>query len=254
MRKEILKKLNKFLEEFEHKDDVEGVLVCGSFVTGHPNKHSDLDVHLLLNKKCKYRERGNRIVDGLLIEYFANTKRQILAYMRDDYQKIRPMSQTQFVTGEIVFDKTGELQTLKNEATKQLKREYEDLDVTPNGQKLYGVWDDMDDLQSILEEGRADFDFVYYYKLDRLLSCLFRTMKIPYNVKTIYGHLTSPVTRKKYLLKEIKDKRIRELVKTAIVENVRQKRLDAFVALSKMILEKYAFDIAKFSLKSDEEV
>ena len=79
-------------------------------------------------------------------------------------------------------------------------------------------------------------------------------MKIPYNVKTIYGHLTSPVTRKKYLLKEIKDKRIRELVKTAIVENVRQKRLDAFVALSKMILEKYAFDIAKFSLKSDEEV
>ena len=174
--------------------------------------------------------------------------------MRDDYQKIRPMSQTQFVTGEIVFDKTGELQTLKNEATKQLKREYEDLDVTPNGQKLYGVWDDMDDLQSILEEGRADFDFVYYYKLDRLLSCLFRTMKIPYNVKTIYGHLTSPVTRKKYLLKEIKDKRIRELVKTAIVENVRQKRLDAFVALSKMILEKYAFDIAKFSLKSDEEV
>ena len=46
MRKEILKKLNKFLEEFEHKDDVEGVLVCGSFVTGHPNKHSDLDVHL----------------------------------------------------------------------------------------------------------------------------------------------------------------------------------------------------------------
>lgn len=254
MKKEIAKKLETFLQGFEHKEDVVGVLVCGSYVTGHPNKHSDLDVHLILNKKCKYRERGNRIVDGLLIEYFANTKRQILAYFADNYKQIRPMSQTQFVTGEIFFDKNGEVEALKKEAKKQLEKDYQDLDTTPNGQRLYGVWDDMDDLQAVLEEGREDFDFVYYYKLDRLLSCLFRTLKMPYNVKTIYGQLTSPVTRKKYLLKEIKDKKLKMLVQTAIVEENKQKRLQAFTELSQMILTKYNFDISKFSFKSDEEV
>ena len=254
MKKEIVKKLETFLADFEHKDDVVGVLVCGSYVTGHPNAHSDLDVHLLLNKKCKYRERGNRIVDGLLIEYFANTKRQVLAYFKEDYKNLRPMSQTQFATGEILFDKTGEIEQLKKEAEKQLGKEFADLKVEPSPLTLYGLWDSMDDLQAILEEDRADFDFVYFCKLDRLLACLYRKMRLPYNTKTVYGQLVDKTVRKKYLLKEIKDKNLRALLQTAIVEEDRQKRLQAFTALCEMILKEYDFDISKFSFKSDEDV
>ena len=105
-------KLNKFIDNFEYIDDVIGILVCGSYITGSPSKHSDLDVHLILDDKVDYRQRGNKIVDGLLIEYFANPKRQIRKYFKDDYNNIRPMSQTQFITGKIILDKTGDVKKL----------------------------------------------------------------------------------------------------------------------------------------------
>ena len=120
-------KLNKFIDSFEYIDDVVGILVCGSYITGSPTKHSDLDVHLLLNDKVKYRVRGNKIVDGLLIEYFANPKSQIKKYFKEDYKNVRPMSHTQFITGKIIMDKTGDLKKLKEEAKKMLKKNYEDI-------------------------------------------------------------------------------------------------------------------------------
>lgn len=91
-------KLNKFLEEFEYKTDIIGVLVCGSYITGSLNSHSDLDVHILLRYNAGYRQRGNKIVDGLLIEYFANTEDHIKEYFEEDIKRFRLMSQTQFVT------------------------------------------------------------------------------------------------------------------------------------------------------------
>ena len=108
-------KLNKFLENWEYMNDTIGILVCGSYITGNPSTHSDLDVHIILNENVNYRERGNKIVDGLLIEYFANPAKQIREYFKDDYTNVRPMSQTQFITGKILLDKTGEVKALKEE-------------------------------------------------------------------------------------------------------------------------------------------
>ena len=64
--------LKKFLKNWENKKEVVGAIVCGSYITGNPSNHSDIDIHLLLSSKTKWRERGNVIIDGILIEYFAN--------------------------------------------------------------------------------------------------------------------------------------------------------------------------------------
>ena len=80
------RKLDLFLADFEYADDVVGVLVCGSYITGNPTSHSDLDVHIVLDNKVDYRERGNKIVDGLLIEYFANPSKQIFRYFDEDFK------------------------------------------------------------------------------------------------------------------------------------------------------------------------
>ena len=254
MDKEILRKLNLFLADYENKNDVVGVLVCGSYVTGHPNAHSDLDVHLLLRNNVGYRERGNRIVEGLLVEYFANTKQQILAYFKKDYANISPMSQTQFATGEIIVDKTGEIAELKTLATQQLVKKYADLDTTPSQLTLYAIWDSLDDLQSILEEGREDFDFIYYNKLNNLLGVYFKTIKTPYNCKTIMGHLTSEIVRNKYLLDEIEDEKMAKLIKICVLEKDRNIRMKAFAEIANDLLCKGGFEIDKFTFKSKEDV
>jgi hypothetical protein len=254
MEQEIINKLNTFLDNFEHKDDVVGCLACGSFVTGNPNSHSDLDVHLILKDSCDYRERGNRIIDGLLVEYFANTKRQILAYFDDDYKSISPMSHTQFLTGEIVFDKTGEIKELKEIAAAQMAKRYEDISASVSGLGLYAIWDSLDDLESMYEDVRSDFEFVYFNRLNMLLKTYFWTQKTPYNLKSILGHIDSETTRRKYLLEEIKDEELKSLIKTCITDRDRKNKLHAFRAIANRLLQENNFDIATFSFKSREDI
>lgn len=57
-----------FLQEWENKDYVIGAIACGSYITGRPTKHSDIDLRIILNDEINWRERGNKIVNGFLIE------------------------------------------------------------------------------------------------------------------------------------------------------------------------------------------
>jgi predicted nucleotidyltransferase len=61
-------KLDIFTKDFEHMPSVIGILVCGSYITGSPTNHSDLDVHMVLDNSVNFRESGNKVIDGLLIE------------------------------------------------------------------------------------------------------------------------------------------------------------------------------------------
>ena len=67
----------------------------------------------MLDERVGYRERGNRIIDGLLIEYFANPPKQILKYFDEDIREKSLMCQTQFATGKIIMDKTGDVAASK---------------------------------------------------------------------------------------------------------------------------------------------
>ena len=67
--------LTVFLEEWKNREDVIGAIVCGSYVTGNPSLHSDIDVHIILSDKVNWRTRGNVVVNNYLIEYFVNPPR-----------------------------------------------------------------------------------------------------------------------------------------------------------------------------------
>jgi len=126
---------------------VVGALVCGSYVTGHPSERSDIDVHIILLNDVTWRERGNQIIDGFLIEYFANPPGQIRHYFQDDFNKHRTMSMVRFQTGEISFDYTGIIKELKLEAYGWLKKNYETINETVLEIKKYGLWDTLDNVK-----------------------------------------------------------------------------------------------------------
>lgn len=247
-------KLNKFLETFEHKDDMIGVLVCGSFITGSPSTHSDLDVHIILKDKVTYRERGNKIIDGLLIEYFSNPPKQIKKYFEEDYKNISSMSQTQFATGKIIQDTNGIVQSLKDEAERMLSKKFADIDTSINELQKYGLWDMLDDLKDLYEKGKDDFDFIYYVCLDKLIKTYMRYIKYPYNKKSILGNITSEIVRKKYLLNELPDKNISDLIYKCIIEKNKINKIKYYEQLTNMIMTLLGgFDIGKFKFKSSVE-
>ena len=60
--------LNKFLKDWRDKDFVKAALLTGSYAVGG---------YLMLSDNVDWRERGNLIIDGVLVEYFANPVIQI---------------------------------------------------------------------------------------------------------------------------------------------------------------------------------
>ncbi|MDR0272764.1 MAG: nucleotidyltransferase domain-containing protein [Clostridiales bacterium] len=165
------KKLEIFLADFEYKNDVVGVLACGSFVTGNPTKHSDLDVHIVLDENVNYRERGNKYIDGL---------------------------------------------------------------------------------QDARELQKPEFDFMYFSLLNRLIEKYMYCINRPYNIKAIYGNIENDTVRKKYLLRELPDPVIADLIIKAIT--AKENKVEAFKKLTTAVLNSFGgFNIDGFKFKSDVE-
>jgi len=250
-------KLDKFLADFEHTKILSGVLICGSYITGNPTKHSDLDTHLILKPDTNFRERGNRIIDGLIIEYFANPSVQIHKYFDDDFKQQRLMSQTQFATGCIIMDKEGEVAELKKKATRMIEDFYKQDVNEISVLKKYFIWDMSDNLQDAFETNRPDFDFLYFNYLDSLIATYMQFIKRPYNKYTILGNINNSAVKAKYLLKDLPDTEIADLIAECIVTpaNSMQEKIRIYQELSQKILDILGgFDIGNFTFKSKLDV
>ena len=244
-------KLDKFLNEFEHTKDIDGVLVCGSYITGNPTNHSDLDVHIILESSVDYRQRGNKIVDGLLIEYFSNPPQQILKYFNEDLQEKDLMTQVQFATGQIIFDKSGKTSELKNKAKEMIDNFYKNEKIGMSDITKYGLWDRLDNLQDAFDNNKADFDFIYYIILNGIIEEYMKAIHRPYRSITIYGNITSDIVRQKYLLKELPNPIISDLIFKCIIAVTRDDKVKSVEKLYGMIIDMFGgFEVDGFKMKS----
>ncbi|MFB7637388.1 nucleotidyltransferase domain-containing protein [Peribacillus butanolivorans] len=249
------KVLNKFIKDWETRDDVSAVLVCGSYITGNPSKRSDLDVHIILSNEVEWRERGNKIFDGLLIEYFVNPPKQIRKYFQEDYQTRRTMSMVQFITGKVVFDKTNVIQSLKKEAAEWIQKKYISTNRVSLEVNKYGIWDTGDNLQDCYELQRPDFYLVYYNSLTNLFQqyCTYLGLDfVPYN--QINSYLTDPLYQKKYLKEAFPDPVFSSLFIEALQENIDVEMMKSYEQLSQYVLNKMGgFNIDGWKIKSRVE-
>lgn len=244
--------LEEFLKDWKDRCDVVGALVCGSYITGNPSKRSDIDVHLILSEDADWRERGNQVVHGFLIEYFVNPPRQIRKYFDEDFHSRRTMSMVQFMTGHTLFDKTGIISKLKIEAQKWLNREFGELSPILLEMKKYAIWDTLDNVKDCFEQGRLDFPFVYYNALAKLFSEYNQFLgleSIPFY--QINSYLTDPTYLKKYLKKEFPDAKFQAAYVKALAELDKRKMMKTYEELAEHVLAKMgSFQIDGWKLRS----
>jgi len=244
--------LHKFLAEWRERADVIGALVCGSFVTGSPSNRSDIDVHIVLTDESDWRERGNRYVDGFLVEYFANPPRQIRAYFEEDFRDRRTMSHVQFMTGKVIFDPHGVVGQLKQEAREWKAKKYDGIAPSLIELKKYGLWDAYDNLSDCFESGRSDFDFVYYQSLYLVFNeycALLNIERIPCYQVTRY--LSDPSYLSKYLKSPFPDPEFAKLFMTAVEVEDRGKKLEACKLLVEHVFHKTGgFDIDGWRIRT----
>lgn len=209
--------IHKFLMNWKDREDVIGAMVCGSFITGNPTDRSDIDIHIILSDEVTWRERGNKLVDGFLIEYFANPQKQIRSYFSEDYINRSTMSMVQFITGKVIFDKHDMIAQLKMEASEWKDRKYDKLDASLIEIRKYSLWDTFDNLLDCFETGGKDFVFVYHQSLLQLFNdyCSFLNIEqIPFYQITRY--LSDPNYLSKYLKEPFPDREFSEMYVEAI--------------------------------------
>lgn len=142
--------LQKFIAHWKGQKEVIGALVCGSYITGKPNKHSDIDVFILLNSETLWKERGTEIIDGFRIHYFANSARGYREYAEIEFKKREKIIAYIFcVIGKTIFDKTGELRKLKEDLKDCFMREFPMPDKGQIELGKYFIWDMRDNLEEI---------------------------------------------------------------------------------------------------------
>src|SRR3989344_294782 len=95
--------LEKFLVPWKRRNGVLGAIVAGSRITSYFSKYSDIDVNIITNKTVNM-ERGSKIVNGFMVEYFVNPPGKIRAYFRYGFSDNNLIIARIFGMGRIIFD------------------------------------------------------------------------------------------------------------------------------------------------------
>ena len=153
--------LNEFIKKYLDDNDVEAILLVGSYAVNNQNKYSDIDVYIILNDNVDYRERGNKLVDGYLIEYFINPICKVREYLEDKRGHGGAMA-NMLLKGKILFDRNNIVPILQEEA-KAAKNKMPEKDFM----KYYACWHAFDEYLA------ADYhnELQYYLCLKYLVDC-----------------------------------------------------------------------------------
>lgn len=240
--------LSKFLGDWQKRKEILGAIVTGSYAIGVVTKYSDIDVHIILSDDVNWTERGNKIVDGFLIEYFANPIRNLKKSLEEDYKNRTKHDARMFTIGKIMFDKTGVARRLKENAKREMIRSFK----KPNNFRAelakYRLWDQLDNLKDLNYHKSSNFKFLYYLHLDKILSSYAEFLgKEVVNPAKLEKWLFSAEFRKKYNIPKFPDKKFVELFGICL-------RVESFTQIKKLteyVLEKMGgFNIDGWKLRT----
>lgn len=243
--------LDKFISKWEKRKDVVGAILCGSYVTGNPTKHSDLDILILLDSKTSWQGRGNIIINGFLIDYIVHPVYVFYDLFEEDLSRRYNINAYMFKTGKPIFDKTGELQELIQESKKYLKKNYKKMRKFQVELAKHKLWDTWDNLEEVYESGRSDFYLVYYNDLKFLFETyaeFLQFQSIP--VHKLIRFLTEDIDKKKYLIRDFPDQEFVKMYTDHVKVRAKYKMMKGYGRLTEYILEKMGgFDINDWNIK-----
>jgi len=244
--------LLKFLKKWENKKEVIGAIVCGSFITGNPSKHSDIDIHIILDSNISWRERGNENIDGFLIEYFANPIKKHYEYAKEDYKQRRRVNAHMFSTGKVLFDKGGELNKLIRDSRKFLVKKYPKQNKILIELAKYHVWDMCDNLDEVYEIDANEFLFVLHNDLKNLFEIYSNFLQfdsIP--IHKLRSFLVNDKDKKKYNVSTFPDEKFVKMLVNTINIKDSSKLMKQYKTLTKHVLDKMGgFSIDGWKIRS----
>lgn len=168
--------VEKFLDDYKNEDYFVGAILTGSYATGNNDENSDIDVYIVTTDDTKWRERGNKRVDGFLIEYFINPRKKILSYFDEELHNYHLSTTMIFVNSKVLYDQNGTVEELIKIAKNNIEMmNLADVDEFKFKMNCYSIWDGFDELEAKYNR-HDDIDLSYYIFLQRVLETYFYNM------------------------------------------------------------------------------
>ena len=157
-----------------------------------------------------------------------------------------------FMTGKVLFDKTGELARLIVDARKYMSKQYrKQSKITMNWAK-YNLWDMCDNLEEIFEAKGKEFYLIYFVHLYRLYEYYAEVLRFDsIQVHKLRKFLINHKEKKKYRIPDFADKTfVRSFVK-AINLKKKPNMMKAYRELTNHVLDQMGgFNIDGWKIRS----
>lgn len=166
-----------YVQQEKSNPDILGIIVAGSYVYAELDENSDLDIYVILDEKCEYRERGNTWVNEVEIEYFKNPPQQIRSYFQKE--KNSPHTAHMIANGIVVYQKSEIINELRAEAKSILLTSPEKIKPIEIELWRYFVDDLFKDLEDVLlKENIFSASFIKNDLIEKSITLFCKTHQI----------------------------------------------------------------------------
>jgi hypothetical protein len=107
---------NYILERFQ---PVLGIIVAGSILRGQGDERSDLDTFVIF--EGDYRQRVQKLFNGVRFEIFANPPRRVPQYFMEEQSDGEPSTAHMIATGHVLLNRSSQIETLRQQAQAMLQ-------------------------------------------------------------------------------------------------------------------------------------
>ncbi|MCB0686532.1 MAG: hypothetical protein KDC53_08405 [Saprospiraceae bacterium] len=164
-----------FIQKQGEEKDTIGIIICGSLMHGRIDKNSDVDVYIILNSNCTYRERGNVWINNVEIEYFKNPPQQVRKYFAEE--KASPNTAHMLASGRLVFSKSNIARALMEEAKEIIAILPREISRAEIELAKYIVDDYFKDMEDAIENGDSIGIGLIHFKIVNYAVDLFCKVK-----------------------------------------------------------------------------
>ena len=228
--------IDKFINSINLKE-VEAILLVGSYAVGNNNEYSDIDIYIILKDKIKYRERGNILINGILIEYFMNPIRKVIDYLKNDKRGHGGSMANMLINGLLIYGNRKVIKELKRKARYYLNRKNK-----KDKQYYYHAWDMYDDYKACMFHK----EMPYYNALQALIEAyLYNNDYLLLPPQKIERIFKDEEYRNKYKIYKFPNNKFNELVINCF-DNPNENNIDI---LYNYVMKDVNFNINNFQLK-----
>ncbi|MDM1553697.1 MULTISPECIES: nucleotidyltransferase domain-containing protein [Chryseobacterium] len=101
----------KIISNFK-TENINGILLAGSYATNTQTENSDIDLRLIFNNDRKHTVKGIKYIEGLKVSYFGENIGMVKKRMSVDFSRNSRFEARLFTLGKILYDQDGNVEEL----------------------------------------------------------------------------------------------------------------------------------------------